>query len=128
MFIAFNNSGNYYNLEFNCLGTALAGYGTNKNDRVDLPKEVVKQIESVLTLKTIGKANSMLINWELCLKIPLKLFIHDKIDTLSGQTCSVNFFKCGDDLPEPHFLSWNNIESPEPNFHKPEFFGLLKFN
>ena len=26
----------------------------------------------------------------------------------------------------PHYLSWNPIETPKPDFHRPEFFGELK--
>jgi hypothetical protein len=38
-----------------------------------------------------------------------------------------NFYKCGDELPTPHFLSWNPIEWKEPSFHRPEQFGKLIF-
>jgi hypothetical protein len=37
-----------------------------------------------------------------------------------------NFYKCGDETPEPHFLSWNPIDLPKPNFHVPQFFGQLE--
>ncbi|MBC7416687.1 MAG: hypothetical protein H7325_00845, partial [Pedobacter sp.] len=36
--------------------------------------------------------------------------------------------KCGDDLPKPHYLSWNPITNvAEPNFHLPEFFANAIF-
>ena len=38
-----------------------------------------------------------------------------------------NFYKCGDKLQTPHFLSWNPIDLEKPNFHCPEFFGMLRF-
>lgn len=45
-----------------------------------------------------------------------------------------NFYKCGDDLPAPYYLSWNKIIAPKPDFHYPDFFwgnniclkGMLK--
>jgi hypothetical protein len=46
---------------------------------------------------------------------------------LKGKTCRANFYKCGDDLPEPHFLSWNNIIADKPDFHLPQYFGTLTF-
>jgi hypothetical protein len=47
---------------------------------------------------------------------------------MKGKKCRANFYKCGDDLPEPHFLAWNMINTEEPDFHRPEFFGTLEFN
>jgi hypothetical protein len=65
--------------------------------------------------------------WELSVAIPSNVFIHHLIPSLSGQKGRVNFHKCGDQLPVPHFLAWNNIQSAEPNFHLPEFFGEIYF-
>jgi hypothetical protein len=126
-FIAFDNESSYYNLEFNCLGTALAGYGSGKNDRTHIKKQLVEKITSHRLIKTPGNALNTLIEWELTLKIPFTVFEHHQITSLKNQVCSVNFYKCGDELPEPHFLSWNNIIYPYPNFHLPEFFGKVKF-
>jgi hypothetical protein len=60
--------------------------------------------------------------------IPIVAFSENKIQTLSGETCRGNFFKCGDDLPEPHFVAWNNVNAPSPNFHVPECFGEILFD
>jgi hypothetical protein len=38
-----------------------------------------------------------------------------------------NFYKCGDSLSVPHFLSWQPIDNPTPNFHLEKFFGELDF-
>lgn len=127
LFIAFDNDDNYYNLEFNCLGTALAGYGSGKNNRIALPASLIKRIKSRHHIKSPGDAAEPLISWELTLSIPFQVFKYQNIKSLKGQTCRVNLYKCGDDLPEPHFLSWNNIINPYPEFHLPGFFGQLKF-
>jgi hypothetical protein len=47
-------------------------------------------------------------------------------ELLAGQKIRANFYKCGDKTPEPHFISWNPIDLPKPNFHVPQFFGLLE--
>ena len=39
----------------------------------------------------------------------------------------VNLYKCGDNLNQPHFLSWSPITLDKPNFHCPDFFGTLIF-
>ena len=49
------------------------------------------------------------------------------ITDFGGRTLHGNFYKCGDLLQVPHFLSWNPIQLPKPCFHCPEFFGELIF-
>ena len=38
-----------------------------------------------------------------------------------------NFFKCGDLTEQAHYLSWNPVTSEQPDFHRPQDFGLLRF-
>ncbi len=123
-FISFEEKG-YYNFEFNCIGTALAGFGKEKNNREILPEEVINKINYQAIIRNSKKKK--LISWELTLKIPVDVFIHHHLSSLHEKKCSANFYKCGDHLPEPHFIAWSNIQSPEPNFHLPEFFGELEF-
>ena len=42
-FISFDK-GNYYNLEFNCIGTILGAYGENKNSRQWLDIDLLKKL------------------------------------------------------------------------------------
>lgn len=127
LFITFNDDKHYYNFEFNCLGTCLAGYGTGRDERKLLPEKIIRKINYQAQFKTTYPAGEDAINWELTLIIPFDAFCYDEISTLQNTTCRANFYKCGDDLPVPHFLAWNNIQSPEPNFHLPEFFGEAHF-
>ncbi|MGI4021697.1 MAG: carbohydrate-binding family 9-like protein [Janthinobacterium lividum] len=125
-FIAFENDPNYYNLEFNCLGTVLAAYGPRKENRIVLPKAVLKDIASETVITSYSNDHD--ITWEITISIPLKTFLFHQLDHLSKKKCRVNFYKCGDDLPEPHFLCWNNIVNDTPNFHLPQYFGLGEFS
>ncbi|MDR3694477.1 carbohydrate-binding family 9-like protein [Mucilaginibacter sp.] len=125
-FIAFGDERNYYNLEFNRIGTPLVGYGPGKNNRTLLEKPSISQIKSLS--KTASQADAEGdTEWELTLSIPFSLFVHNNIKSLTGGIGRVNLFKCGDNLPDPHFLSWNYIDNPQPNFHLPEFFGKIQF-
>jgi len=121
-FISFNKDDNYYNLEFNCIGTGLIGYGSTKQDRELLSAESINKIKSYSTIMT--NENKY---WELLLIIPSGVFMYHKLSSLSGMECRANFYKCGDLLPKPHFLAWSNIESIEPNFHLPQYFGQIVF-
>lgn len=54
--------------------------------------------------------------------IPALVFNKQGDITLSGLRAFGNFYKCGDELPQPHFISWSPIGHPTPNFHLPAFF------
>ncbi|AYL94895.1 carbohydrate-binding family 9-like protein [Mucilaginibacter celer] len=125
-FIGFDADGSYYNFEFNALGTALAGYGINRHGRMEVPAAIVGKINALSNIQ-FAEGDGMLNSWNLTLLIPFEVFIHHDIKTLSEYECRANFYKCGDDLPEPHFLSWSNIPNLDPDFHLPQFFGKIKF-
>lgn len=61
------------------------------------------------------------------LVIPMQVFRFHQINVLKRQKCRVNFYKCGDELTQPHYLSWKNIVAPKPDFHRPDFFGAAEF-
>lgn len=116
----------YYNFEFNCIGTALASKRLRRTDNDYYPEEVMKKIR---TWSSLGKKpfaeKTGIFSWELVVAVPFELFgldpaaLPEKID--------VNFYKCGDKTSLPHYLSWNRIETPEPDFHRVDFFGEMYF-
>jgi len=128
-FIAFNDETVYYNLEVNILGTCLLGFGTGKTKRELVPVTCVEKIKHAasLTIQPVAEGKPV-VKWELTLLIPVEVFCFHQFTSFYGQNCRVNFYKCGDDLPVPHFLSWNKIETAEPNFHVPEYFGHMQFD
>lgn len=122
------NDGIYYNIETNCAGTVLIGAGADRNTRERAPQEILSQIQRWSSLgrepfsERVGKCT-----WELSLIIPYTSFFKHSIQSLAGATIRGNFYKCGDELPTPHFLSWNRIEIEKPDFHRPDYFGELSF-
>jgi len=126
-FISFDDEAEYYNFEFNCAGTCLLGFGKGRDGRELISPEIIKKITSQSTLRSATNAEAN-IGWELTLAIPFSAFQHHNITSLSDKKCRANFYKCGDMLPEPHFLAWNTIISETPNFHLPEFFGRVEFS
>ena len=121
-FIALEDDEKYYNFEFNCIGTCLAAYGS-KFERNFLPKQLIEKIQH----RSSFKLKDGLVHWELTLAIPRELFCHHSLSTFKGLTGRANFYKCGDDLPVPHFLSWNPIQTEDPDFHQPSYFGEIVF-
>lgn len=127
LFFSFGEESEYYNFEFNCAGTCLLGFGKERANRASLPAEVIQSISFQSTLKP-ATGNEANIGWELTVAIPLAAFSYHKIETLKGKKCRANLYKCGDDLPEPHYLVWNDIKTANPDYHRPEFFGSIEFS
>ncbi|MBO6237358.1 MAG: hypothetical protein J6N50_01050, partial [Bacteroidales bacterium] len=63
-------------------------------------------------------------SWEVRLDIPAAVF---GLETFDGLHARGNFYKCGDGLPVPHYLSWAPVGTPRPDFHRPEFFEEIVF-
>ena len=122
------NDGVYYNIECNCVGNLLIGGGAGRGGRRHAPQEVIDRVQRWCSLgresfeERIGECT-----WEVVLMIPYSTFFLHNITSMDGQTIRANFYKCGDNLQTPHYLSWNPIELERPNFHCPEFFGTLVF-
>lgn len=122
------DDGIYYNMECNCVGTLLVGAGSGRNGREHASQTVLDGVQRWASLgrapfeEQIGECT-----WEVVLIIPTATYFKHQIETLSGRTMHANFYKCGDKLQTPHFLSWNPIAVENPDFHRPEFFGLLRF-
>ena len=118
----------YYNFECNCATKLLLHGGPAGGERPTASEEVLKSVKRWSSLGTepfgerVGECT-----WEVALVIPASAIFCHEIDTFNGKTMRANFYKCGDKLQTPHFLSWAPIELPKPKFHCPEFFGEIKF-
>ena len=125
---------NYYNMELNCIGKGTFAFrrGGRKGPKIAYGEEIMKRIFRYSTLgeapiETSVKENGELFEWKLTVAIPLECFTETPMNELKGKTMRANFYKCGDDMPKPHFLTWNRIELDKPDFHTPDFFGALHF-
>jgi hypothetical protein len=127
LFFRFDHDANYYNFEFNCLGSIKAAYGRNRVDRKYLPIELIRIIEENTNIHIANINEQKLIQWEIAVALPLDIFHFHKLTSLAGSNSEANFAKCGDDLPMPHFLSWVDIPTTYPDFHQPSAFGKVHF-
>ena len=122
------DDGIYYNLEFNAIGTLLFEGGPTKASRHRFGNEVTAQIRRSSTLgrDAFGTKEGPC-SWRLTAAIPLSLFTLSHVSPLEGRKVRANFYKCGDKLPVPHYVSWSPINTEHPNFHTPDFFGTICF-
>lgn len=118
--------GIYYNLECNCIGTVLLGARGGEVAKSHATPEVM---EPILRWSSLGhntfEERFGESTWEVALYVPFTAYWHHKINISEPCTMRANFYKCGDDLQRPHFLSWNPIDFDKPNFHLPQYFGEL---
>ncbi len=127
-FILPSGQSEYYNIECNCIGVLCFGMGNDGLYRTPVTADVCNTIQRWSSLGTtpfeeiIGE-----VHWELSLIIPAGFLFKTDMKELSGQTMRGNVYKCGDELINPHFLSWCSIHTPTPNFHQPNFFGTFLF-
>lgn len=124
-FISLDKGETYYNFEFNCIGTVLASYGRSKQDRQFLTEDLLKRVECQSTIRR--GASRPFVAWQLTVIIPTAVFASHPSFSFSSESCTANFYKCGDKLPEPHFLCWSPVQHETPNFHLPLYFGTLAF-
>ena len=118
----------YYNFECNCAAKLLLHGGPARGDRPGAAEDVLKSVKRWASLGTepfeerVGECT-----WEVALVIPASAIFRHEIADLNGKAMRANFYKCGDLLQTPHFLSWSPIDLPRPKFHCPEFFGEIVF-
>lgn len=127
-FITFGDSSNYYNAEFSCIGKALLGCRIDKNNADHASTAIMNSIKRYPSLgtETFDKKQGNC-KWNLLVVIPVSAYWQSGLTTFSGVKAQGNFYKCGDDLTTPHYLSWNPIKTEKPNFHVPQYFGEISF-
>lgn len=115
----------YRNFECNIQGTLLAA----RHETREIAEPLKEHMASIVRFSTIQhryENDRQVKDWTMYLEIPKQAMGFTAQETLSAQKIRANFYKCGDKTPEPHFISWNPIDLPSPDFHVPRFFGILE--
>ncbi|MBQ3373012.1 MAG: hypothetical protein IJG40_07765 [Oscillospiraceae bacterium] len=110
----------YFNFEINPNGCLHIGFGYDRKNRAVLVRRDAMELFQIKTARTPD-------GWEVFYRIPLaflRIFYPDF--TFSG-SIHANVYKCGDETVKAHYLSWNPVTSEQPDFHRPEDFGVIKF-
>lgn len=118
-------SSSYFNFEFNCIGVCNASKRRSRHETSFIAAEAVRRIKRYSSVGTEPfEERGGLHAWELSVEIPFEVM---EVDPKSlPALLRGNFYKCGDKTSHPHFLSWNPIVAPQPDFHRPECFGELR--
>ncbi len=126
-----NSSKGYFNLETNCGGVQLFHYNSNdKKKNVLIKNEDHNNITVAHSLPRINNPEIKgKVTWYMEYKIPFDVISNyfEYTKPVSKTVWRGNFYKCADKTSHPHWLTWNKVEFPTPNFHLPQFFGTLIF-
>ena len=112
----FEDDPRYLNIEINAAGTALIGFGEGRE------RHFLEECPPGMDFQASRHAGGW---WAAACTVPFAL-----IERLYGRrpgagTRMHGNFYCCDETLHPHFGSWNPIESPQPDFHRPECFGVI---
>ena len=112
----------YFNFETNCIGTGLAARRTCREDFSHFDEERMAQVVRRSSFPKEPVDIREKTAWSLELEVPFALICEGEG---VPERLLANFYKCGDKTAVTHFLSWNPVRVPNPDFHRPEFFGEL---
>lgn len=135
-FVSPGGGGRYFNFEWNAGGSLFAGFVT---DCTRTPGGGVRGLEpldedeaSAVFSRSSLPGQCELSDpdgflWTLSFMIPFDVMRGREAfpDPFPGTEWRCNFNKCGDALPEPHWMSWKTLTAR--NFHLPECFGIMRF-
>lgn len=126
LFLQRPGAAEYVNFEVNAAGKMTAARGTGRGDRKSLTPEEFGQIVRMASIEGPQDYAGGVWTWRVILMIPFELMGLDPDDL--PESLRGNIYKCGDLTAHPHFLSWAPIGTPEPDFHRPEYFGEFLLN
>lgn len=113
----------YWSFCFNCIGTIRGKYRDGEVCRF-LADDELKSIKCHASVGTrpFQEVEGSFI-WSVTVAIPLEL-LGVKYDGKPLEM-KANFNKCASATSQPHYLSWAPIDSPSPDFHRPDCFATL---
>jgi hypothetical protein len=120
----------YFNVEINAGGTGLMAYHKD-GKRTNVTEEDFNVVEIAHTLpKKLEQEISEPVTWFLEFKMPLSLLAKygNFTQPKKGVEWKANFYKTSSRSTNPHYITWNVVQNPVPQFHLPQYFGKLMFN
>ena len=105
----------FINLEVNAISTPLCYIGESRRGRK--PLKVSEENIEIETQIKYGKGWSML-------AFVSAEFMRKYFSSFDKEM-KANFYKCGNETVIEHYSVWNKIDTPVPDYHRPEFFGKI---
>lgn len=121
-FVSPHSDGHYWNFEFNCIGAINASHRVERRNPTRLTQAELAMVRRYASCgdRPFCELEGLFV-WSLLVVIPLELIGVE----YQGEPVAMtgNFYKCASATSQPHYLSWNAVSAPQPDFHRPECFG-----
>ena len=121
----------YFNIETNCGGTMLFHHQQARGvDQRDVDPAVIESMEIHASMpRFVQPEHTEPVTWTLGYRIPTAALQAYAPVTFPapGVRWRANLYKCADLCSHPHWLTWSEVDNPQPDFHLKEFFGFLRF-
>ena len=113
----------YISYEMNANGAALSSFGEDRLTR-EFVLDLGFEHPSIEVTRFLVEEKPV---WQVKTFIDLQHIhnLYGKSEFKTGDMLRANFYKCGDETESSHYGSWNPIDAPKPDFHRPECFGEL---
>lgn len=122
----------YFNIETNCGGTVLFHHQTGRNaGRREMTDEDGRRLAVAHTMPArVDPEMPGPVTWLVSYRVPYEVLeAYAPVDRpRSGVVWRANLYKCGDATSHPHWLAWSPVDVPAPDFHRPEYFGTVRFS
>ena len=120
----------YFNLEINCCGCMHLGWGPGRDGRRLATPEIASQIRIATSVAGPTKDESPDDRaWWVAVALPYRALsdLADmKVPPRRRGVWRANLYRCGG-RTDDQYAVWNAIDWPHPDYHRPEFFGELRF-
>ena len=126
-----DSSNGYFNIEMNCGGTTLFRHQHGRGiRRREVTVEDGRLLEPAHTLPSrVDPELAGPVTWLVSYRVPFEVL--ERYAPVErprpGVSWRANLYKCGDATSHPHWLAWSPVDVAAPDFHRPEFFGTLRF-
>lgn len=121
----------YFNIEANCVGTALFHYQRNPQIDQKLLTAEINQLDMRHSINgpTVAQEITKPVTWTLGYRVPFSALEPYTITSRphAGVIWRANLYKCADRSSHPHWLTWSPVAFERPNFHLKEQFGFFHF-
>ena len=111
----------YMNFEINPNGCLHLGFGPDRQHRENIMPPDPRETFGIRTGRTED-------GWEAAYRIPVSFLRKYYPAFECSGMLHANLYKCGDRTVHPHYLAWNHVDTPTPDFHRPEYFGEMVFD
>lgn len=120
----------YFNLEVNCCGVFMLGFGPGRPGRKLITPQAAPRVEIRSSEGSAPRDETPADNgWWIAVRLPFDVLSELagwRIAPAQGSKWRGNFYRCGGKTDDQYGM-WAPIQAPQPDFHRPEQFGQLTF-